>query len=74
MPLLSGRRWGQETAGEVVVSPESGEAYRSGLDLFNSNRFADAITKFEEAYSLDDRNINALFATRIFAFKAGAKQ
>lgn len=48
--------------GDVVVNPESGEAYRAGLELFNNSRFQEAADEFEKAYSLDSRNINALFA------------
>ncbi len=49
-------------SGKVVVNEESGKAYKAGLELFRKKQYAKALDHFTQAYDLDKRNINALFA------------
>jgi tetratricopeptide (TPR) repeat protein len=60
----------QETS-EVSVSPESGTVYREGLEQFNAAHYEEALDRFEEAYRLDQRNINALFARSLALVRLG---
>ncbi|MFC1693053.1 tetratricopeptide repeat protein [Candidatus Latescibacterota bacterium] len=46
----------------VVVNTESGAEYNKGLELYNKRNYTEAITFFEKAYQLDDKNIAAVFA------------
>ena len=41
----------------VVVNENSGKEYRTGLRLFKSGKHNQALTHFEKAYQLDERNM-----------------
>ena len=46
----------------VFVNEKSGKEYRTGLRLFMSGKHKQALTHFEKAYQLDERNVEAVFA------------
>ncbi len=56
---------------EVVVNEESGAAYREGLELFKKRQYLDAAPLFGKAYTLDERNVAALFAHGLALNNAG---
>jgi len=66
--VLSGDSQG---ADGVTVNQESGVAYREGLEQFNAMNYDEALILFEEAYRLDQRNINALFARGLALVRLG---
>lgn len=55
----------------VVVNPESGAEYRTGLELFNNKNYSEAVLHFQKAYELDSRNLNAQFAHGLTLGKLG---
>ncbi len=54
-----------------VVSSESGTEYKTGLELYSAGKYDDAIGHFEKAYTLDSRNVAALFAHGLALNKLG---
>ena len=63
----------------VAVNENSGEEYNIGLGLFNEGKYSQSIVHFKKAYSLDEKNISALFASglaysRIEKYKEASAQ
>lgn len=58
-------------AENVTVNKESGTAYRDALTLFKSGKYDQAAPLFQNAYNLDNRNLNALFAYGMSLSKLG---
>jgi tetratricopeptide (TPR) repeat protein len=47
---------------QVTVNAESGKEYKAGLELYNTGKYEQSLTRFQKAFDLDKRNTSALFA------------